>query len=735
MEEATCLQAPCLFLHSGKRQRRGTTGFAETAIPLTVKPRRRLKLWLAASTATIVITSAGSAVADDFMVTKALAIPFAGPAYNWNGFYAGGHIGAAWGTSNWSTPGASGSTSLYQTINTFDEAGSFLAGIQGGYNYMLPNRILVGGEADASFPNFPSLNGLSIGGSPNFTTPTFGAENFSEAVLASGTVRGRIGYAPGSWLFYATGGFAWTYNQQTLTNLATGASELPFVWRLGWAAGAGVEAPVAPHWTARLEYLFIDYGNKTYQFSGGAQPFTSDFPLQEVRAGVNYQFNNDAVPAYAMPILTKGKAAVDPDIVNFHGQGTFVWQGTPAFPSPFMGANSLQPAANGRETIDATLFAGLRLWKGAELWVDPEIDQGHGLAETHGLAGFASGESYKLGFDYPYARVQRYFIRQTIDLGGETQKVDADINQFAGSVTENRLVLTVGKFAVVDIFDTNKYANNPKTDFLNWSLTNAGTFDYAGDAWGYTYAAAAEWYQGRFTLRGGVFDMSATPAGGGMNAAAYGLDEGFNQLQYVGEIEERHELWGQPGKLKITGFLIHGRMGDFQDAINLSQPGQPFAGDASDALASVRIYRNRPGVSLNLEQRVNDSIGIFARAGWADGTVEPWDFTDIDRTVQAGVSIAGKQWGRPDDTIGIAGVINGLAPVHAAYFNAGGLGILVGDGQLPNYGLEQIIEAYYSYALTSSTKVSFDYQFVANPAYNTQRGPVNVLAGRFHTAF
>jgi high affinity Mn2+ porin len=694
----------------------------------TVHPRAP---WLAASI--IVIGSAGHAAADDIVVTKALAIPFAGPAYNWTGFYAGGHIGGAFGTSNWSTPGASGSAPIYQTINTFDEAGSFLTGVQGGYNYILPNRVLIGGEADATFPNFPSLTGLSTGPNINFTSPTFGAENFTEAMLASGTVRGRIGYAPGSWLFYATGGFAWTYNQQTLTNLATGASESPFVWRLGWAAGAGVEAPIAPHWTARLEYLFIDYGDKTYQFSGGAQPFTSDFPLQEVRAGVNYQFNNSVPVSGAF--VTKALTMPDPDIVNFHGQGTFVWQGTPAFRSPFMGANSLQPVANGRETVDATLFAGLRLWQGAELWVDPEIDQGHGLAETHGLAGFASGESYKLGFTYPYARVQRYFIRQTIDLGGETQKVDADINQFAGSLSENRLVLTVGKFAVVDMFDTNKYANNPKTDFLNWSLINAGTFDYAGDAWGYTYAAAAEWYQGRFTFRGGVFDMSATPAGGGMNAAAYGLDEGFNQLQYVGEIEERHELWGEPGKLKITGFVIHGRMGDFQDAINLSQPGQSFAGDASDALASVRTYRNRPGVSLNLEQQINDSVGVFARAGWADGTVEPWDFTDIDRTVQAGVSIGGKQWGRPDDTIGIAGVINGLAPVHAAYFNAGGLGILVGDGALPNPGLEDIIEAYYSYALTSSTKVSVDYQFIANPAYNADRGPVNVFAGRFHTAF
>jgi hypothetical protein len=167
--------------------------------------------------------------------------------------------------------------------------------------------------------------------------------------------------------------------------------------------------------------------------------------------------------------------------------------------------------------------------------------------------------------------VQRYFVRQTIDLGGATQKVDADVNVFAGSQTANRLVLWVGKFAVVDVFDTNKYANNPKSDFLNWSVINAGTFDYAGDAWGYTYGAAAEWYQGNFTLRGGVFDMSATPAEAGNSAAAYGLDPTFHQFELVGEIEERHELWGQPGKLKITGFLSRGNMGNFQDAINLSQ--------------------------------------------------------------------------------------------------------------------------------------------------------------------
>jgi len=193
--------------------------------------------------------------------------------------------------------------------------------------------------------------------------------------------------------------------------------------------------------------------------------------------------------------------------------------------------------------------------------------------------------------------------------------------------------LTVGKFAITDLFDTNKYANNAKNDFLNWSLINAGTFDYAGDGWGYTYGAAAEWYQGRWTLRGGIFDLSATPAGG-ISPSAFGLDSDFDQFQLVGEIEERHQLWGQPGKLKITGFLSRGRAGEFADAVSLSEAtGQPAY------INAVRNYTSRPGVSLNLEQQVTQGVGVFARAGWADGAVEPWDFTDIDRTISGGLAV------------------------------------------------------------------------------------------------
>ncbi len=648
--------------------------------------------------------------------------------YDWTGFYLGVHLGYAWGRSDWTEQpdGLAGSVNMFQRYDAFSNTGSWFGGLQAGYDYMLPNRLVIGGVADLSAPSRQSLNGISIGGTSTFISPMLGQESYIENVLDMGTVRGRIGYAPGNWLFYATGGLAWTYDQLTVTQLDNaGTTDQPFLWRFGWAAGAGVEIPLMPDWTAGLEYLYTRYGNSTVGFANAGQTFQSNLSLQELRLTLNYRPGADQKPGNDAASWFAPKE----DRINVHGQATFVWQSYPAIRSPYQGTNSLPARGQGRETVDATLFAGIRLWQGAEVWINPEIDQGHGLGETHGVAGFPSGESYKIGFSYPYTRIQRTFLRQTIDLGGEPGKIDADINQFANATTANRLVLTVGKVGIVDIFDSNKYANNPKTDFLNWSLINAGTFDYAGDGWGYTYGGAAEWYQGRWTLRAGVFDLSATPAGGNSPQGGF-LDSTFNNFEMVGEIEERHELWGQPGKLKITGYLERGRMGAYQDAINLAQ----LTGQPAD-INAVRTYTSRPGVSINLEQQVSETVGVFARAGWADGTREPWDFTDIDRTVSGGVSIAGKQWGRPDDTIGIAGMINNISSVHQAFFNDGGLGILIGDGQLPNPGLEQIFETYYSYALSTATKVSLDYQFINNPAYNTQRGPVNAFAVRLHTQF
>src|SRR6516162_7667082 len=235
---------------------------------------------------------------------------------------------------------------------------------------------------------------------------------------------------------------------------------------------------------------------------------------------------------------------------SISGQTTVVEAYAPPFTSPYIGQKSLTPN-QGRETWDATLGLGVKLWRGAEFWFDPSIDQGFGLSATQGVAGFPTATAFRVGASVPYPRLQKYFVRQTIDLGGDTQKVDVGLNQFAGSQTADRLVITIGKFAVTDLFDTNKYANNPRRDFMNLALINAATFDSATDAWGYTYGAAAEWYQGDWTLRGGLFDLSVVP-----NSTE--LDQSFAQFQWLGEIERRYELWGHPGKVAVTGFLSRG---------------------------------------------------------------------------------------------------------------------------------------------------------------------------------
>ncbi len=434
--------------------------------------------------------------------------------------------------------------------------------------------------------------------------------------------------------------------------------------------------------------------------------------------GLNYRFNNDTSTSADKDVTPP---ALQTDNFAVHGQTTFLEQYDPSFRSPYTGPNSLIPN-QGRETWDATAFLGLRLWDGAEFWVNPEIDQGFGLSGTLGVAGFPSGEAYKVGESVPYARIPRAFIRQTIDLGGDEQKLDAGANQFSGAVTANRLVITIGKFSVTDVFDINKYAHDPRSDFMNWTIVDTGTFDYAADAWGFTYGAAAEWYQGDWTVRGGIFDQSTVP-----NSAD--IDPTFTQFQWVGEIERRYELWGQPGKLAVTGFLTRGRMGSFVDAIALANA----TGTPAD-IAAVREYRGRGGVSMNLEQQITAEVGVFARAGLANGNVEPYDFTDVDRTASAGVAINGKQWGRPDDTFGFAGVVNGITSIHQQFLNDGGLGILVGDGQLPHPGPEKIIETYYQLPV-SYFKLTVDYQFIANPGYNADRGPASVIGARLHSQF
>jgi high affinity Mn2+ porin len=676
----------------------------------------------------LLLVMSGAQAAELFRVLPTKAPPPASSSSDWTGFYAGGHFAYAAGFSNWTatqagaaTPTLSGTLDLFQGYDFFKGTGSYLLGLQAGYSFMLPSRVVLGVEADVSFPNV-------LGASQAIASPLIGQAIYRDEVEMSGTLRGRIGYAPGHWLYYVTGGFAYSFDQFSRTQVsgaaiggtATGGTveNLFMVPRIGGAAGAGVEVALTPRWAARAEYLFTDYGSRGVNFPAGAQRFVSDLAVHSVRIGLDYRLGRDGIDPQ---IFTKGPDALDLGSFAVHGQTTFIEQYAPPFRSPYVGQNSLIPN-QGRETWDATLGIGVKLWHGAEFWSDLEIDQGFGLSSTKGIAGFPSGTAFKAGTSVPYARVPKYFIRQTIDLGGEMQKTDAAFNQFAGSHTADRLVITLGKFSVTDVFDTNKYATNPRRDFMNWALINTGSFDYASDAWGYTYGVAAEWYRGDWTVRGGLFDLSNTPG-------KAELDPTFSQFQWIGEVERRYELWGHPGKVAVTGFLSRGRMGSFQDAIALAQ----ITGGPAD-ITAVRKYQSRTGVSANLEQEITKELGVFMRAGWADGAVEPFEVTDIDRSVAAGLSLKGKQWGRPGDTFGLAGIVNGISGVHQQFLNDGGLGILVGDGMLPHPGPEQIIETYYAFPLLAST-VTFDYQFIVNPAYNRDRGPVSVIGARMHAEF
>ncbi len=579
---------------------------------------------------------------------------------------------------------------------------------------------MLGAQADLSFPNL-------LAGTQTIAVAGIDIANYEQQVLFSGTLRGRLGYAFGPLLVYGTGGYALAQDEITRTQvagMAMGGTATPETeearrsFRSGWVAGAGIETKVGGNWSANLEFLFTDLGSHSVTFPNGAQTFNSDITFQNVRVGLNYRLPGIGDDA---SLVRPKFAAPSPSDWSVHAQTTYLIQMDPDFRSPYVGPHSLIPGQQ-RETWDATFYLGLRLWQGAELWIDPEIDQGFGLSDTFGVAGFPSGEAYKLGEAVPYARVPRYFVRDTINFGGASEKIDGAANKLSGSQTADRLVLTLGKFAITDVFDTNQYAHDPRSDWMNWALVDTGTFDYAGDAWGYTYGAAVEWYRGDWILRAGLFDLSTVPG-------STDLDTTFKQFQSVVELERRYKAWDQPGKVAVTGYLSSGRMGAYADAIALSEvTGQPAD------IAAVRRYRTRPGIGINMQQQVNDEVKLFARAGWCDGEVEPFDFTDIDRTVAVGFLSSGKAWGRSDDVVGVAGIVNGISNIHEAFFNAGGLGLLIGDGQLPHPGPEEIIEAYYNFPI-ESVRTTLDYQFIKNPAFNEDRGPVSVLGGRLHAQF
>jgi high affinity Mn2+ porin len=271
-----------------------------------------------------------------------------------------------------------------------------------------------------------------------------------------------------------------------------------------------------------------------------------------------------------------------------------------------------------------------------------------------------------------------------------------------------------------DIFDNNAYANDPRTQFMNWSLMANEAWDYPADSLGFITGMALELNLPRWAIRYGLFQMPRSSNGTALDPhflRAWGM---------VMEIERRFSIRQRPGALRFLAYLNQAHMGNYGQAVdNTTRPAD---------IETSRMYRTKQGLGLNFEQEICRDLGVFSRLGWSDGRSEGWTFSDVDATATLGFSLKGEAWERPNDVVGLGGILNAASATHREFLAAGGTGILAGDGRL-NYGLEHGLEVYYELQVWRSVRATLDYQFIANPAFNSDRGAVSVFGGRLHWDF
>lgn len=675
------------------------------------------------------------------------------PVFSWVGMYIGASLGGVFplhsgerlqATSGFGSP-------VYDLFPPGVTRPGVAVGAQAGYNWQ--NGPLVWGfETD--------LNLLDGGRAPHGLFPTspayapsapFYALEANSSANFFASIRARVGYAFGRSLLYLTGGVAagGARGPATLT-LGTPGPDAIFSapWsqssRMKYVIGAGFEYAFAEHWSARAEYLFLSQSLNTQVFDNGA-----DFNYvsrtrnenQLLRFGLNYHFGaKNEIPGellYGRRSHGNGNAG-DPDapeLYSVHAQTTNVVQAYPRFRAAYDGPNSFPSGGKANVGSTSNLFLGLRLWDGGAVYLNPEIDAGYGLANSVGAASYVDAAVAKVGRTAPYMRFQRYFLRQIIGLnGGERQKdpdsgsrsevLESTQNQISGKVDKNRVILTLGKFAVGDVFDDNVYAHDPTTGFLNFAFNTMGALDYAADAWGYTYGLAAEWKQDWWTARAGVFQLSTIPNGFDIEPQL------FRQFMGIVEFEARYDLFDQPGAIKFLAFGDNGYLSKIDDVIRYAY----LTGQFPPSVDTARGRAVKTGGGINVKQQLAPYLGFFLRASMADGRYETVDYTDIDRSVAFGFVADGAFWGRDDDEIGLAGAFSGLQGSRVRFFELGGASVYIGDGAL-SYAGEKNMEAYYKIGFGKNIDATLDYQLLVNPAHNSARGPINVFGLRFRAAF
>ncbi len=430
---------------------------------------------------------------------------------------------------------------------------------------------------------------------------------------------------------------------------------------------------------------------------------------------------------------------------NAYGQFTYISSWKQAFPALYTNlngsTNSLLPAAERSYTGTATLFLAVKPWHGTEIYVVPELIAAEPLSGLLGLGGVIQNfELQKNGSKDPRVYLSRAYIKQIFEFGGNRVQLESDPMQLGGMVDSRRLVITAGNFSILDFFDKNSFSGDLRRQFNNMAFLTYAAYDFAADARGYTIGLIAEYYHDDWAFRIGHILPPADPNQ---------LPLVFKPFTYYGdqiELEHKHELFGQPGAVRVLGYRNRENMGRWDDAINAYQldhnlnattcVGFNYGSDNSTApdLCWARKPNIKMGIGVNFEQQITDDIGLFFRGMYSDGKTEVYSFTSNDRSISFGGIMKGSRWGREDDSVGIGYGMGWISKEHAKYLNMGGIDGFIGDGRL-NQGIESVVDLFYSLGVYDSLWFTADYQHIENPAYNADRGPVNIYAIRGHFEF
>ncbi len=416
---------------------------------------------------------------------------------------------------------------------------------------------------------------------------------------------------------------------------------------------------------------------------------------------------------------------------SYHFQLTAINQQHPAFAASYAGNNSL---INERElnklSLTTTVFVGRKLWKNAAIYFNPEITGGKGVSDTKGIAGFTNGETFRIGSAEPKLYIARLFLKQYFPLKNTGyENIESSINQVAENRPTSRIALSLGKICLSDFFDNNTYSHDPRSQFMNWSLMSNGAWDYPADTRGYTEGLVAEYIKPSYAIR---FSAVLVPR------KANGLQLDYNIAKAHSETIEVEKNWSikkHKGTVRVLFFHTLSQAPTYSKTLSEVKMGDSTSVNVYTGENEWKQYGGvKYGVGINAEQEITKSMGVFLKTSWNDGKTATWAFTEIDNSVSMGLNIKGNCWKRANDNIGIAQVINGISKSHQDFLKAGLYGFIIGDGAL-NYGNEAITEIYYKAKITSNFFASFDYQFVNNPAYNKDRGPVHIFAIRGHIEF